>query len=109
MYQPIRFEGKRVGTVCIKKIAGRWYASFSVEVDDSNPIENQERIGAVGLDVGIKHLAVLSNGKKFENPRSFYHLERLLARAQRRVSRKKQGSRRQQAAKLRVQRIYKVS
>jgi putative transposase len=105
MYQPIRFIGKLVGTICISKRAGRWYASFAVETEIPDPIENQEKV-FVGLDVGIKHLAILSDGKKFDNPKAFYQLERLLARAQRQMERKQKESKRWQRAKLRVERIY---
>jgi putative transposase len=106
MHQAIRFEGKLVGTVCISCTAGRWYASFSVETEVADPIEKQERV-AVGVDVGIKHLAVLSDGKMFDNPRPSYRLERLLAKAQRQMARKQKGSKRWQKARLRVQRIHK--
>lgn len=106
MHQAIRFEGKLVGTVCISCTAGRWYASFSVETEVADPIEKQERI-AVGVDVGIKHVAVLSDGKIFDHPKPFYRLEKLLARAQRQMARKQKGSKRWQKAKLRIQRIHK--
>lgn len=106
MYQTIRFTGKLVGIICISKVAGRWYASFSVETEIPGPIENQEKV-AIGLDVGVKTLATLSDGKKFDNPKAFYCLERLLARAQRQMVRKQKGSKRWQKAKLRIQRIHK--
>jgi len=106
MHQALRFEGKLVGTVCISYRAGRWYASFLVKTEVADPIEKQER-EAIGVDVGIKHLAVLSDGKKFNNPKAFYRLEKLLGRAQRQMARKQKGSKRWQKAKLRVQRIYK--
>lgn len=106
MHQSIRWDGKIVRSVCISKTAGRWYASFNVKTEVDDPIEKQERT-AVGLDVGIKHLAVLSDGKKFDNPRAFYHLERLAARAQRQMERKQKGSKRWERAKLRVQQINK--
>jgi len=105
MHQPIRFEGRIVGTVCISKTAGKWYISFNVETI-VDPIENQEQV-VTGLDLGVKTLAVLSDGKKFENPKSFYRLERLLASAQRQCTRKQKGSNRWRKAKLRVQRIHK--
>ena len=106
MHQAIRFKGRVIGTVCISCTAGRWYASFPVETEVADPIEKQERV-AVGVDAGIKHLAVLSDGKMFDNPRSFYRLEGLLARAQRQTARKHKGSKRWQKARLRVQRIHK--
>jgi len=107
MHQAIRFEGKLVGTVCVSCTAGYWYASFSVETEIADPIEKQERREAVGVDVGIRHLAVLSDGKVFDNPKAFYRLEGLLARAQRQMARKQRGSKRWQKAKLRIQRIHK--
>jgi putative transposase len=101
-HQDIRFEGRLVGTVCISQTAGKWYASFSIKTEVPDPIENQEKV-VVGLDVGVKTLATLSDGKKFENPRAFYRLEKLLARAQRQMTRKRKGSKRRQKAKLRVE------
>jgi len=106
MHQVIRFEGRLVDTVCISQTAGRWYISFSVETEVAGSVEKQER-EAVGVDVGIKLLAVLSDGKKFDNPKAFYRLEKLLTRAQRQVNRKQKDSKRWQKAKLRVQRIHK--
>jgi len=106
LHQSIRFEGKLVGTACISLLAGKWYASFLVETEVADPIEKQER-KAAGLDVGVKTLATLSDGKKFDNPKAFYCLEKLLARAQRQMARKQKGSHRCQKAKLRVQRIHK--
>lgn len=106
LHQPLRFEGKLVGTVCISCTAGKWYASFSVETEIGDPAENQSGV-AVGLDVGIKHLAVLSDGAKFENPKAFYKLSKLLARAQRQMAKKQEGSHRWWKARLRVQRIHK--
>jgi len=106
MYQSIRFEGRLVGTICISQKAGKWYASFLIETETPDPIENQEKV-AVGLDVGVKTLATLSDGKKFDNPKAFYQLERLLARAQRQIARRQKDSKRWHKAKLRVQRIHK--
>ena len=106
MSRPIRFEGKVVGTVCVSKLAGRWYASFQIETEVSGRGENQ--VGRpIGLDVGIKHLAVLSNGQKFENPKATYRLQRLLARVQRQAARKQKESARKAKALLRVQKIHK--
>jgi putative transposase len=106
MHQSIRFDGRLVGTICISYTAGRWYASFSIETEVADPIEKQER-EAVGVDVGIKHLAVLSDGKIFDNPRSFYRMEHLLSSAQHQLARKKNGSGRWRRGELRVQRIHK--
>jgi putative transposase len=105
MCQSLRFQGKLVGTVAISEQAGKWYASFTVEVETQNPCDNQVR--EVGIDLGVKTLATTSDGCKFENPKHGQHLEKLLAQAQRQLARKEVGSKRRQKAKLRVQRIYK--
>lgn len=105
MCQSLRFDGRLIGTVAISEQAGRWYASFSVEVEVPDADERQVR--EVGIDLGLKTLATTSDGCEFENPKTGKQLENLLARAQRQLARKKTGSKRWQKAKLRVQRIHK--
>jgi len=104
MTKPLRFDGKLVSTIAISKKAGKWYISFAVETEHV-PIESQN--GAVGIDLGIKILATLSDGVKFENPVALKQYKRLLTRAQRQLVKKKKGSKHQKKAKLRVQRIHK--
>lgn len=105
MTKPFRFGGGRlIGTVAISERAGKWYVSLAVEIEVPEPIENQNRIG---VDLGVKTLAVLSDGKEFENPKAIRHHKQLLARAQRQLARKQKGSNRRKQAKFRVQRIQK--
>ncbi len=72
---------------------GRWQVSFGVELPDPEPPAcTGGRV--VGVDLGIKTLAVLSTGETVPNPR---HLDRVLSvlrRAQRRVSRRRGPDRR---------------
>jgi putative transposase len=72
---------------------GRWHVSLSVELPDPQPApRTADRV--VGVDLGIKSLAVLSTGETVPNPR---HLDRVLGalrRAQRRVSRRRGPDRR---------------
>ena len=102
----LRFEGKLLGTVAVSEEAGRWYASPAFEVEIPDP---PDRSGdpVVGIDVGIHTLMTLSDGKRYENPKATYKLERLLARVQRQLSRRQKGSNRWKRAKRRVQRIQK--
>lgn len=58
---------------------GRWYLNLEVEVATDNACGN----GRVGIDLGLKTLAALSNGSKIENPRHFKHYADRLANAQR--------------------------
>jgi len=102
--KPLRFTGKLVGTVAISERAGKWYVSLNVETDHKPP-DNQG--GAVGIDLGVKTLATLSNGTTYENPKALRHHQKLLARAQRQLARKQKGSNRWKKARLRVQKIHK--
>ncbi|WSZ87574.1 IS607 family element RNA-guided endonuclease TnpB [Micromonospora sp. NBC_00858] len=78
----------RILSATVKLDGGRWYVSFSCEVD--RQIADHARSDAVvGVDVGIKHLAVLSTGDVIDNPRHLAggakHLRRLSRRVSRRV------------------------
>ncbi len=88
MHRP--FKGI-VKTATISKSAiGKWYVSFScdeVEPDILPPAELQ-----VGVDVGLSTFAYLSTGEQIENPRFFKVEEKSLARAQRRLSKSKKGT-----------------
>ena len=77
----------RILSATVKLSGGRWHVSFACEVD--------RQIGAhttpdtvVGVDVGIKHLAVLSTGTVIDNPRHLAGAARRLRRLSRRVSRR---------------------
>jgi IS605 OrfB family transposase len=78
----------RILSATVKLDGGRWYVSFCVEVD--RQIGTPARPDAtLGMDVGIKHLAVLSTGEIVDNPRHLAgaakHLRRLARRTSRRV------------------------
>jgi len=58
---------------------GRWYCSLCCEVerDDRPPSD----AGTIGVDAGVRHLAVLSTGEQIANPRALGRVRRLHARA----------------------------
>ena len=89
----------------VSQRAGRWYASLTVERDDK-PVMNPPKGGAVGVDLGVKTLATLSDGTIIENPRYLKKSERKLKKAQRALSRKIKGSNRRAKAKAKVTRIH---
>jgi putative transposase len=79
--------------------AGRWFVALQVVEE----IETQAATGPpVGVDVGINCLAVCSDGRRYENPRSFRSQERRLARLQKRLARQRKGSKRRDATKARI-------
>jgi putative transposase len=101
------FEGK-VKTVTISRSrSGRYFAS--VLVDDGRELPVKAPIidkNSVGVDVGIKHFAVLSTGEKVDNPKHLKQSEARLKVLQRRMSRKVRGSNNRHKARLRVARLH---
>jgi putative transposase len=83
-------------TVTIRREADGWYACISCAAVPSEPLPatGQE----TGIDVGLKVLLITADGEVVENPRQYRKAERRLARAQRRVSRRTQGSKRRRKA-----------
>ena len=101
---------KRVGDakvlrMTISQYAGRWYASLTVERDDK-PVASPPKGGAVGVDLGVKTLATLSDGTVIENPRYLKKSEGKLKRAQQALSRKVKGSNRRAKARAKVARLH---
>ncbi|HEU5378966.1 MAG TPA: transposase [Ktedonobacteraceae bacterium] len=68
---------------------GKWYACFSCEGEPERLPENAER---VGIDVGLKTFATLSDGQEMENPRFFRLEEKALAKVQRKQSKLVKGT-----------------
>ncbi len=96
LHRPI--EGK-IKTVTIKREGDHWYVIFSCEVQQPAPLPLSYE--DVGIDLGVTHLATLSNGEMIEHPRYYRRAEKQLAKWQQAVSRKKYGShRRRRAGKL---------
>jgi putative transposase len=94
----------RILSATIRKRANRWFVSITVEeeVADPSPIRGK----AVGVDLGVKTLATLSNGKTFENPRVLGRGIRKLRRLSKDLSRKERGSRNRERAKLRLAKMH---
>ncbi|WP_369809399.1 transposase [Frankia sp. QA3] len=68
----------------MRRTADRWFVSFTVEVErdvPARPSWRQRTGGAVGVDLGVTHLAVLSTGQSVANPKHYQRAERKLRRA----------------------------
>jgi IS605 OrfB family transposase len=77
----------RILAATITCTADRWYVSFTVEVQ-RRPPDHARRAGVVGVDVGIRHLAVLSTGEVIPNPRPLDQAQRRLRRLNRQLARR---------------------
>jgi putative transposase len=96
-------EGK-IKTCTIKKDnLGHWYAILVSEVECVSPIEPKT---AIGVDVGLKSLVVLSTGEAVAYPRYYVQAENKLSVAQRNLSRKKSGSANRLKAKAKVAKLH---
>ena len=70
---PVSTPGpRRILSATVRRDGGRWYVSFTVEVNAYGTGTGPRRAAVVGVDVGVTHLAVLSTGELVPNPR---HLE----------------------------------
>jgi len=87
----------------IKDAAGRYFASFVVETE---PDELPEVEPVVGIDLGLTHFAVLSDGRKITSPRFLRRAEKKLGRKQRDLSRKQAGSKNRDKARIKVARAH---
>ncbi len=68
---------------------GKFFVSVQCEYETVEPTQKD---GAVGIDLGLKHFAVLSDGTKIDNPKCLKKSERRLKIRQRRLSRARKGS-----------------
>ena len=106
MRQKPRFEGVQK-QITISHKADKWFASIMTDTIDNPfsykfPTENQ----GVGIDVGIKSLAALSDGTIYEANQQLKKKLDKLAKLQRLLARKKKGSNRRKVAKLKVAKLY---
>ena len=82
-----------------KDKAGRYFISFRVRVD---PKALPPRTKAVGLDMGLTHAVITSDGEKIDNPRYYRKSLDRLKREQRKLSRKQKGSNNRAKQRLKV-------
>ena len=96
------FAGTPSNVTISKDTAGRYFVSILVE-ESISPLPVNSRM--VGIDLGLKDAAILSNGTKVPNPTFLRKAEPKLVRAQRKLSRKQKGSKNRAKARTQVARI----
>ena len=102
-----RVAGAHVVRISVSRRAGRWYASLTVEREPAVPSSvSVAKRGAVGVDLGVKNLATLSDGTVIPNPRALGTRLKALRKAQQALSRRVKGSARREKAKERVARLH---
>ncbi|MGN9796425.1 RNA-guided endonuclease InsQ/TnpB family protein [Streptomyces sp. OZ13] len=83
----------------IKDSTGRHFASFVVETE---PETLPATDNVVGIDLGLTHFAILSDGTKIDSPRFLRRAEKKLKKAQQDLSRKAKGSKNRAKARIKV-------
>ena len=103
MAETLRFNGKII-SVTISESCRHWYAAINVEVE---PPEHKHLQESVGVDVGIKTLAVLSDGTQYENQGLLRSELRKLKRLNRELSRRQKESGRWSRTKQKLARLHR--
>jgi putative transposase len=99
-----KFRG-RILSATVKREADRWYVSLAVEVErpDPKPIDGP----VVGIDLGLKCFAVVSDGARLESPKPLAKALRRLRHRQRLHSRKQRGSRNRRKSAAGLARLHR--
>jgi putative transposase len=84
---------------------GRWYVTFTIDTAAPKPLPGVGR--AIGVDLGVKHFAVTSDGQRVANPQHLERKARNLARYQRRLARCQRGSANRAKAGAKVARAHR--
>jgi putative transposase len=104
---PVRWSrplpGRPSSVTVIKDPAGRYFASFVV---DTEPEALPETKPVVGIDLGLGHFAILSDGRKIGSPKFLRRAEKNLKRRQQELARKQKGSKNWDKARLKVARMH---
>ena len=97
------FEGVIKSCTISKAPSGKYHISILVETEIQKLPASDMR---VGIDVGIKYFAVLSNGESYKNPKHLRKSEKRLAKLQRDLSRKQIGSSNRNKARIKVAKLH---
>jgi putative transposase len=95
----------KIKTVTIKREVDEWYVTFSCEVEEPEKLPTSHE--DVGIDLGVTHLATLSNGEMIEHPRYYRKAQKVLEQRHQALSRKKRGSHRRDKARKAVAKAHR--
>ena len=99
-----KVEGRVLSATVSQEASGKYYVSLCcTDVDIKPPPKTG---AAVGIDLGIKDLAITSDGVKYDNLHSYRRNLKKLARLQRQLSRKSKGSSNREKARVKIARLH---
>lgn len=98
----------KIKTVTISKTpSGKYFASILTEIEGENPVISEGKI--YGIDLGLKHFAVVTDGEKvskYDNPKHLAKHEKNLKRKQKKIARKVKGSKSRNRYRKVVAKVY---
>lgn len=104
-YLPFSGNGTKFGTyTTISERAGRWYISVATEEDIPDPVNGSTLV--IGMDFGIKALAVCSDGTVYDNPHALRLAQRKLGRLGKELARRTKGGANWKKTKAKLQRQH---
>lgn len=86
----------------VKDCANRYFLSFVVEVE---PVQIDGKNQSVGIDLGIKNFAVMSNGEKAESP-DYSRLDRKIRKLQKKLARQPKDSKRRNKTRIQIAKLH---
>ena len=105
LHRPL--EGTPRSATFKQDATGAWYVTLIVHLDlPDMPLPTPDPARTVGVDLGLKDLAVLSDGRRVSAPKHYRRAERKLRRLQRHLSRCQKGSKNREKARLQVARQH---
>jgi putative transposase len=99
------FQGTIKTVTVSKNPDGKYYASILVDDGQDNPEKSTDG-KAIGIDLGLTHFAMTSDGSKYDNPKHLSKHQRNLKRKQEKLSRKKKGSNSRDKARKKVAKVH---
>lgn len=103
MREALRFTGRAI-SVTVSRVADRWFASIQVEIEHMPPVRENQAV--VGVDLGVKTLATLSDGTAFPGPKALKANLKRLRRFNRALDRKAKGSANRKKAWMKLARLH---
>jgi len=86
----------------IKDCANRYFLSFVVEVE---PVNIDAKNQSIGIDLGIKTFAIMSNGEKAQSP-DYSKLDRKIRKLQKKLARQPKDSKRRNKTRIKIAKLH---
>ena len=92
-------SNRKLRSVTVSRKANDWFVSFKVEFE---PITTEKGFGRIGVDLGIKVLATLSDGTVYPSLKPYRASKTKLAKLQRKLARQKKGGKNREKTKRKI-------